>query len=1130
MTTWVAPTVSGGQPFPGLRPFGFNDHKFFFGRSEQIYALYRLVDHSRFVAVVGSSGSGKSSLVRAGLLPLLEEESQDPGGRTWRWRIMRPGDAPLARLRDVLAELSEADDPAVSSARRARIEFYLKQSSFGIIDVLSETESLADKAFLLVVDQFEELFRYAEPPGAGNRDPHREARSRDEAAHFVQLLLEASRSPARNVVVMLTMRSDFIGDCARFHGLPEAVSAVQFLVPSLSRDQLEEVIRAPIARAGATIDPVLVEIILNESSDELDQLPVLQHCLLRLWEQAGWTSKTADEVGVGREDGLTAEKAGRYLDIGHYEAIGRLADALSRHAEEIYKRLQGQTLAVEQVFRSLAEIDREGRAIRRAIRFDRLHDETCDPEDKRITEGDLHRVLDEFRADECSFLLPLRSEVGTLESDTRIDVGHEALLRRWERVCGRRDSVNQESVLQGATKTSPPSHRSAPRWSGPPGWRQFRFFGRRLNERDRDQTKASTDPTPEGWLRAEQHDGLRYRALLTMIERDDRAIIPLDQVNEWRLWWEERPRTEGWAERYGGDFGRIKQLLEDSRRVLKERTLLIWTAAVAGTLLLIAVGWLVYQYHIEGQKMAAAHRKMVEQAATAEHNFGVTIVSSNQLLHQLIDSVNRGSVTVEGGRELLNKTAQIVNGMRAQLGDHQQSTETAKLDVAFRLIKSDLEQSLGETSNAFESAQEAKDIAEIRSGSEPGNAEWRHLLYESVFRLAEAEIALKQDKTTLAKVLAEFTLAQRIAEQLALASPQDGERQLDLALVHSRIGDVHEVGNNIPAALAEDQLAAAITGQLVDRNAANAEWRRELASAQYRVGRSLAALNRTDEAMAQFRLSLANRERLMTNDRDNDIYPSNAAASHSEIARLLDRTGDLEGTDREFRAAIEILERLTRKDPQNAISQSYLAPEYARYAAFLEKQGKEQDALDYFGKSLSIRQDLASRDPKNIAKQRPLATVATQVADRLMTRNLFDKALAHYRIALAARTRLVADNPDSFDRQHNLSETHAKIGDVLMAKGDSSAASTEYQAVLDIARQVAGKESGNAARQTEVASASIKLGEAFEASARTQDAVAHYREASNILEGVAAKDPQNTVWQGLRKRASDALARLAASR
>src|SRR6478735_8703668 len=90
--------ATNAHPFPGLRPFSYPDHEFFFGRQEQIYALYRLVDRSRFIAVVGSSGSGKSSLVRAGLLPLLKEENESPGGRRWIWKELRPGNAPIARL------------------------------------------------------------------------------------------------------------------------------------------------------------------------------------------------------------------------------------------------------------------------------------------------------------------------------------------------------------------------------------------------------------------------------------------------------------------------------------------------------------------------------------------------------------------------------------------------------------------------------------------------------------------------------------------------------------------------------------------------------------------------------------------------------------------------------------------------------------------------------------------------------------------------------------------------------------------------------------------------------------------------------------------------------------------------
>src|ERR1700741_5499003 len=90
--------LSGDRPFPGLRPYRFEDPEFFFGREDQIFALYRLFDHSRFVAVVGSSGCGKSSLVRAGLLPLLDKESNEPTGRTWKMIQMNPGVAPSGNL------------------------------------------------------------------------------------------------------------------------------------------------------------------------------------------------------------------------------------------------------------------------------------------------------------------------------------------------------------------------------------------------------------------------------------------------------------------------------------------------------------------------------------------------------------------------------------------------------------------------------------------------------------------------------------------------------------------------------------------------------------------------------------------------------------------------------------------------------------------------------------------------------------------------------------------------------------------------------------------------------------------------------------------------------------------------
>ena len=268
--------LSAERPFPGLRPFGFADRAFFFGRERQTFALYRLVENGRFIAVVGSSGSGKSSLVLAGLKGLLAEESADPGGPSWVCLDMRPGASPLARLAKTLARLAEKDSPDEAARRREAIEYRLRQSSFSFESALEEAGGLGGRTLLLIVDQFEELFRFGLAGlglrrGGDRAEPERATKPPSSCRSCSTPTAGASK----DVRVLITMRSDFIGDCAYFHGLPEAVSATQYLVPNLTRSQLEDVIRKPIEKAGATIEPELVERLLNDCGDELDQLPVL---------------------------------------------------------------------------------------------------------------------------------------------------------------------------------------------------------------------------------------------------------------------------------------------------------------------------------------------------------------------------------------------------------------------------------------------------------------------------------------------------------------------------------------------------------------------------------------------------------------------------------------------------------------------------------------------------------------------------------------------------------------------------------------------------------------------------------------------------------------------------------------
>ena len=539
------------------------------------------MENGRFIAVIGGSGSGKSSLVLAGLQGLLADETADTGGPTWAFLDMRPGGAPITRLAGALSKLSAKDSPDETARRRDRIEWTLAPVELQLRERAAEAGGLGGRTLILVVDQFEELFRFGLAGLGYRRGGVEEARRRDEATQFVQILLDADRRRIENVRVLITMRSDFIGDCANFHGLSEAVSATQYLVPNLTRSQLEEAIRKPIEKAGGTIEPELVERLLNDCGDELDQLPVLQHCLMRLWDRAG-AETAAGGPAISR--GAT------------YDAIGRMTDALSRHADEILAQCAGKELAVEQAFRALSEVDREGRAIRRALRFDKLLAETG------VSESDLRAGLDRFRAPNCSFLLPSLSASPTLAADERIDIGHEALLRRWKRIAGKTESVDP--------KTGRP---------------------------------------PPGWLAEEQIDGQRYHTLVSLLDGaagGERAT--LDDPERTKDWWAHLPRTAAWADRYGGKFEQVKKLIdgaiEAKRRSRRNRRL----AAALGVVSVLGVaGW-----------MWIAHERAQEKLDKS------AMTSAKTLLEDVLKAYTDKSLDLAGARSLAAISGQFLDNVR----------------------------------------------------------------------------------------------------------------------------------------------------------------------------------------------------------------------------------------------------------------------------------------------------------------------------------------------------------------------------------------------------------------------------------------------------------------------------------
>lgn len=413
------------NPFPGLRPFDTRESYLFFGRDGQSEQLIDLLANEFFLAVVGTSGSGKSSLVRAGLLPALRSGLMARAGSDWRIAIMRPGSDPLENLALALnqPEVFGSDNLEQRALHVALTEAILRRGSRGLIDFVQQNQLPCDSNVLIVVDQFEELFRFA-------REAARQANTdvegyRNDAAAFVKLLLAAS-AEKKNIYVVLTMRSDYLGDCAEIWGLPEAINESQYLIPRLTRDQLREAITGPIAVAGGEMTPRLVNRLLNDVGDNQDQLPVLQHLLMRVWNE--WKEKRLDTPG--KVEGVShslphrAVHKGEAIDLCCYETVGGMAEALSRHADEAYAELdERHQIVTEKTFRALTEKGTDNREVRRPIKVEQI----CAV--IRATGPEVLRVVETFRLPGRSFLMPALNE--ELTSDSLIDISHESLIRRW---------------------------------------------------------------------------------------------------------------------------------------------------------------------------------------------------------------------------------------------------------------------------------------------------------------------------------------------------------------------------------------------------------------------------------------------------------------------------------------------------------------------------------------------------------------------------------------------------------------------------------------------------------------------------------------------------------------------------
>ncbi|MGH2556982.1 MAG: protein kinase domain-containing protein, partial [Actinomycetota bacterium] len=387
------PGVEVRNPYKGLRPFVEADAGDFFGRDRVTGALLDRMaeagEGSRFLAVVGPSGSGKSSLVRAGLVPALRTGAV-PGSESWFVVEMVPGAHPLGELEAALLRI--AVNPPASLIEQ------LERDEFGLLQATKRVLPPDESELLVVIDQFEEVFTLVQDEA-----------SRD---HFLSSLVAAVSDPRSRVRVVITLRADFYDRPLLHKGFGDLLARRTYAITPLSTEEVERAIAGPAEEVAVNLEPRLVAEMVAEVADQPGALPLLQYALTELFER----------------------RTDSQITIEAYRGIGGVLGALARRAEELYGDLdEPGKEACRQLFLRLITLGEEGSEdTRRRV----LRTELASVE---VDGQAMDQVVDAFgNARLLSF------DRDPVTRGPTVEVAHEALLREWGRLRGWVEAARED--------------------------------------------------------------------------------------------------------------------------------------------------------------------------------------------------------------------------------------------------------------------------------------------------------------------------------------------------------------------------------------------------------------------------------------------------------------------------------------------------------------------------------------------------------------------------------------------------------------------------------------------------------------------------------------------------------------
>ena len=1080
-------------PYRGLERFEAEQKDYFFGRDNDVRRLAKRLRNSRFVAIVGASGCGKSSLARAGLHADIVS-TEFPDFRNWQFITFLPGSDPFRALAEQLASVvpvAERIDLVDNLAQR----FEARED--GLRTAISALCPSNSKTILIVVDQFEEMFTHlritSDFEGPGNA----------RAERLIANLVDAVEGSDGRIRVLITLRADFIPQCLEFPSLRSLLENNQLLLGELGAEALREAVKFPARKVGAFFQNGLVELILRDVHQQRGSLPLLQHALKELWQA----------------------RRGPWLTLEAYEKSGGVTGALRRRAQDTYTAKLKDDLQREiarNIFIRLTTLGEGVGDSRRRV-----------PREELFPYGIEPRVVEEV----LSALSHRNARLIVVNDDETVEVTHEALIHTWDTlrswVDANRENLRLHRRLTDSAKEWDANERDASylyrggrledveEWPNSSGVSlnaaELAFVAASIAERHRERkeqelqqrreleaaqklARAETERAEEAEQRAKEQkeatSKLRRRALAAVGAAFAAFILLVISIVMWR--------TSDSARRVANNArDQADTLIDHMLRDLREKLEPVGRLDALAEVVEWAKEYLDKQpTHLDTKPRLLQRRLML-------NNLGDVLVAQGKL--------RDAQHAYEQGLE----TANHLPEQDTSSADCQRELATAWQKIgATRKAQGDLKGATEAYGHDFDISQRLFDQNRADPIRERDLALSSHRLREVL--LAHGEL---RGPIRVWGNLIQIPAANAYANYLKLCrkqvdeDPTDPKKQRELARSWTKEGEMCEQRGDIQGAAEAFDHSLQISLLLAEQDEGNTVRQHELGISWENVGRARQAQGDLNAAADAFMTAWKISESLASRDQGNAEWQRRLSLSWKRIGDLRQAQDDLNGAADAYASGLNISQQLLSRDADNLEWQRDVVQSWRKVGEARQKQGNVEAAAVAFGHSLEIARQIADKNQNDANWQRELVLSLQMVAEARRLQADLDGALHGFAQGLEIARRMVAKDPDDASWQGELASSYVKVGEVHQTKNSLTAAADAFTKSVKIYEQLTSQDPSNTDWKHKLVESWKRIGQVQQLQGNFDAAAAALANVSNVSAQTPALDQEDLkTWSDFEER------------